>query len=73
MLFRLSIKSAMIYSTLKASKASIISNFSKSTNVFELKINFKKTEVIHQSPSGPYDIGQDIQIDGQMLIKVNKF
>ena len=50
-----------------------IINFSKSAKVIWLKINLKKTEIMYQPLLGSHDIGQDIQIQDQALIQVNKF
>ena len=41
----------------------IITRFSKFAQVFGL----------NQSPTGFYEIGEDIQIEGQVLTRVNKF
>ena len=49
----------------------ISTRFSKSANVFGLKINLKKTKVIFQTPLESHDICQDIE--GQVLYEVNKF
>ena len=51
----------------------MITRFSKSAKVFVLKINLKKTEIMCRLPPSFFSIGQDIQIDGQLLTPVNKF
>ena len=50
----------------------IITCFLRSEKSFKLKINLKKTKVIYQPSLGSHDIGQDIQMEDQVLIQVNK-
>ena len=51
----------------------IIRAFSKYSKAFGLKMNLNKTEVMYLSPPpGSHEIGQDIQIEAQVLTQVSK-
>ena len=51
----------------------IITCFLKSAFAFGLKINLKETDIMYQPSLGSHDIDQDILIEGQVLIQINKF
>ena len=51
----------------------IITCLSKSAETFWLKIEHKKTEAMYQPFPGSHNIGQNIQIESQVLTQVNKF
>ena len=51
----------------------IVSRFARSAQVFGLKINIKKTEMLYQPDPGSNDEGQSIFINNKQLASAHKF